>query len=87
LKLANNDLGDASVAGLASLAALRVLDLYGNRHITDGSLEALEKSNGLLRVYLWQTNASLASIKRVNDEHGHVHVFGGIEAAAGGKKL
>lgn len=65
LELQGNQLTDAGVRALQPLSELRVLNLYGNRGITNASLAMLAELPKLQRAYLWQTGVTAAGVAQL----------------------
>ena len=65
LHLENNELSDSAVRQLAGLGKLQYLNLYGNKGITDASVDSLAKLTGLKHLYLWNTAVTAKAAARL----------------------
>lgn len=62
LNLGDNSLTDAGLTAVAGFQSLRVLNLHGNRGISDAGLDSLTGLSKLKRLYLWETGVSPAGV-------------------------
>ena len=65
LHLENNELSDAGIKYFAGLGKLEYLNLYGNKGVTDASVESLVKLGALKRLYLWNTSVTAKAAARL----------------------
>ncbi|MCP5144621.1 MAG: hypothetical protein H6978_07335 [Gammaproteobacteria bacterium] len=82
LNLSLNNLTDASLAAIAGLPRLEVLNIYGNAAITDAGLAALGDSGSLRKVYVWGTGVSPSGIEALKTRQPAVEIIGAATTAA-----
>jgi hypothetical protein len=80
LRLAQNDIGDATVSRVARLPDLKELNVYGNSNVTDASIDVLLEMRALEAVFLWQTSVTDDAITRLRAARPGLRIQGSTAA-------
>lgn len=74
LNLSNTDIDDSGLLALTDLKKLTYLNLNGTK-VTDSGINLLSKIENLEKLYIWNTFATAATAKKLEDKSPHLEVI------------